>query len=562
MPSCVLVPAVLAVGRPAALTCEGLAPGSVRVDGLGSAVVGASGRARVVGTPTTEGAWALGVHQGGAVVATVEATVAPAYGPGPEWLDRTFYVLIPGKFANGDPANDVMLQAYPPTPGVTYGGGYAGGDLAGALRDADHVLGLGLNTVLLYPPFANDRGWVPDLAGTRWLASGYRVRDWTAVDENLGTAADLAALVNALHAGAMDVVVDLPLTLSGLEHPFAADPVRPAFLRPWVAGDSIAPAPMVMWRGTPDERRVDNGWGMPMVDLSVPWVADAAGDVMDALIDAGADGFRYDSVQNGPGDTWRALVARAETRRPETVHLGEVVQLVQLSWQAAYADYLAPQTVGGTGVGFDGIYDLAMTDRIQAVFAEDVDATTLADHHHLEVFFNGADAARMVGSVDLYEDPTFLDRVVDAEGSARLRGALVALFALDRVPMVFSGDELGVAYAAPDLLAYPDADPAVLDTLRALATLRRDEPALRRGVLGWLEERPDFLAWSRGDELVATFRPGPVAGWDLVDLPPGCAGLVELLTTGDGTSAVAMVGPARALVQHAAHEARVFRCSP
>ncbi len=565
--TCDLSPAVLAAGRPGVLSCAGLAPGPAEITvGAGpiAARVDAAGELVVRFTPPVEGTFVVEVRSGGAVVAALEALVAPPYGPGRDWRDRSIYVLIPHKYENADPTNDVMLDAHPPTPGVTWGGGYQGGDLLGARLELGHVASLGLDTILVYPPFRNDTEAIVDLAGTRWLAAGYRVRDWSAVDENLGTTADLLAWLNAVHAEGMDVILDLPLTLAGVEHPLVVDPLRPAFLREWVAGDSVAPAPMWLWRGTRHARGVDNGWGLPMIDLSVPRARAEVFRLLDALVDAGFDGFRYDSVQNGPGPFWRDVVARLEARRPQTAHLGEVVQLVTLSWQADNADYLAPNGQGGTGVGFDGIYDLAMTTELQAVFAEDADARGLSDHHHLEAFFKGADAARMTTSVDLYEDPTFLSRVTDGAGSERLRAALAVLFTLDRVPMVFSGAEVGVDYATPNLLDRPDLDPDVLATTRALAALRTSSEALRRGALTWLVEEPEALAFARigaAETLLVVARPGPVAGAATVPLPAGCASVTELLTTGPGTSRIAVAG-GRAVVEQAPHEVRVLRCGP
>src|SRR5208283_3232380 len=63
-----------------------------------------------------------------------------------QWLDEIFYVIIPGKFFNGDKSNDVMARRYASNK-ERFGGGYWGGDLAGVIQKLDYLSDLGVTTL-------------------------------------------------------------------------------------------------------------------------------------------------------------------------------------------------------------------------------------------------------------------------------------------------------------------------------------------------------------------------------------------------------------------------------
>src|SRR5262249_19822837 len=144
---------------------------------------------------------------------------AQTRGPQGSWTDSSVYVLIEDKFDDGDASNNYMKDEFG-LPNPAYDGGYRGGDLQGVLNRLDYLRGLNLNTILLYPPFANDQQ-----PFFQYLAGGYRVTDWRDVDRNLGTKLQLRQVVDALHSGspAFRIVVDLPIGMAGREHVWTTD---------------------------------------------------------------------------------------------------------------------------------------------------------------------------------------------------------------------------------------------------------------------------------------------------------------------------------------------------
>jgi hypothetical protein len=116
----------------------------------------------------------------------------------PKWPNEIVYVLIPSRFKDGDPSNNCMCQRYH-LPDSKYDGGFLGGDIAGIRQKVPYLKGLGVTAVLLYPMFENDEGAFPG-RNKGYLATGYRVRNYSAIDRNFGTEAEFKSMIDELHS--------------------------------------------------------------------------------------------------------------------------------------------------------------------------------------------------------------------------------------------------------------------------------------------------------------------------------------------------------------------------
>ena len=136
------------------------------------------------------------------------------------WQDEIVYVVVIQKFFNGDRQNDVMLGRFGKDRS-RFEGGFWGGDLEGVIQKLDYLTSLGVTTLLLYPVMDNDGG-----PFGKYLATGYRPRDYFRVDENFGNMATLRRLIEGAHQRGLRVILDLPLGMPGSEHPFQTDPQK------------------------------------------------------------------------------------------------------------------------------------------------------------------------------------------------------------------------------------------------------------------------------------------------------------------------------------------------
>ena len=209
--------------------------------------------------------------------------------PEPWWHSAVFYQVYPRSFAdsNGD--------------GI--------GDLPGIASRLDHLAGLGVDCLWLSPIF--------DSPGDD---GGYDVRDYRAVAADMGTLADLDALIAGCHDRGMRIILDLVVNHTSAEHPWfraaSADPAGPHgdyyFLRetpepPLDDAGRHTPPPNnwssffggSAWRAVPGAGRwalhlfadgqIDLNWDNPAVRAEVA-------DIVRWWRARGVDGFRLDVI--------------------------------------------------------------------------------------------------------------------------------------------------------------------------------------------------------------------------------------------------------------------------
>jgi glycosidase len=355
------------------------------------------------------------------------------------WEDEIVYVVIIAKFFNGDPANDFMRQRFFQER-ERYQGGYWGGDLNGVIAKLDDLTDLGVTTLLLYPVMQNDESPVG-----KFLPTGYRPKDYEHVDRNFGDNATLRALVDAAHARKLRVILDMPLAMPGFEHPFLVDPAK----RDWFAA--------------PTE------YGARRWKVENPEVADYLIAVSKRWKErSNCDGFRLDSAHLQPVSFWRRFVTELKSAPPQK----DFLLLPELT--------IVPRKIGEfvTEAGFDGAYDFsAMT--VREVFGKDEDVGKLSFiAREARQFYPSP--RTMMAPIDNYEDA--FASIAKEPKTKRTKLALTYLLMLDRVPLLYAGNELGVASREVGAAFPADRhESSFLKDVKVLIALRRREPALRRG---------------------------------------------------------------------------------
>ena len=131
------------------------------------------------------------------------------------WKNAIVYFVMTDRFANGDPANDASY-------GRTKDGGdevgtWHGGDLVGLVGKLDHVASLGADAIWLSPVVEQVHGWASGGSGDfkHYGYHGYWALDFTRLDANLGTPAELQAFVDQAHGRGIRVLLDVVLNHPG-----------------------------------------------------------------------------------------------------------------------------------------------------------------------------------------------------------------------------------------------------------------------------------------------------------------------------------------------------------
>lgn len=140
------------------------------------------------------------------------------------WENATVYFLLTDRFNNANKANDL---AYGRKADAAPLRGYMGGDLAGITKKIrEGYFGkLGVNAIWITPPVEQIHGATDEGTGKTYGFHGYWAKDFTSVDANLGTEADVRELVDTAHKHGIRVILDVVMNHTGPVT--ASDPAWP-----------------------------------------------------------------------------------------------------------------------------------------------------------------------------------------------------------------------------------------------------------------------------------------------------------------------------------------------
>lgn len=131
------------------------------------------------------------------------------FGPG-----DAIYLVVPDRFANGDPTNDNVAGLGDPAARTEHGGRH-GGDLAGIAQHLDYIAGLGF-TQLWPTPIVENRQ-------PRYSYHGYSATDLYQVDPRFGHNEDYRQLTEQARRRGLGVIMDLAPNHIGSGHWWMAD---------------------------------------------------------------------------------------------------------------------------------------------------------------------------------------------------------------------------------------------------------------------------------------------------------------------------------------------------
>lgn len=125
------------------------------------------------------------------------------------------YLIMPDRFANGDPSNDQIPMRMPYKIDREHHSARHGGDLKGISDRLDYLADLGVTAIWLNPVLEND------MEGGSY--HGYATTDYYKVDPRFGTNEEYAELIAKAHSMGMKVVMDMIFNHCGSDHPWLYD---------------------------------------------------------------------------------------------------------------------------------------------------------------------------------------------------------------------------------------------------------------------------------------------------------------------------------------------------
>jgi glycosidase len=358
------------------------------------------------------------------------ASTSPPAGATAWWRDHIFYEVFVRSFAdsNGD--------------GI--------GDLRGLIGKLDYLndgnpqtlTDLGVTALWLMPVTESPS------------YHGYDVADYKAIEKDYGTAADFKALIAAAHARGIDVIVDLVINHTSIDHPWFQDALAGGTHHDWYVWSPTDPGwPNPIGGGDPWHSAAGGfyygvfGDGMPDLNLRRPEVTAEIQRIAAFWLDEmGVDGFRLDAakhlIEDGPD---------AQTNTPET-H----------AWLAGFrdsvhADKPASLVLGevadgrfvSSGYVTDGSLDMAFDFEIGPSTATAVQigdaASLLGAEGDIATSYPAGGAGTFLSN---HDQPRIMTQL-HADASAAKEAAAV-LFTAPGVPFVYYGEELGLLGSKPD----------------------------------------------------------------------------------------------------------------
>ena len=463
-------------------------------------------------------------------------------GFGPE---DVLYLIMPDRFANGDPTNDQPSQS----PGLldrSKSRYYHGGDLRGIIQRLPYLKDLGITTLWLNPWYDNHDGlnekekYTPenklDLLRGEAIADyhGYGATDFYGVEERLGDLATLQELVEAAHALGLKVVQDQVANHVGPYHPWVSDPPTPAWFhgtaahhrentwQTWTIPDPYA---------TPELRESTlDGWFINLL----PDLNQEDPEVRRYLIQnalwwvgiTGLDGVRQDTVPYVPRTFWRDWSAALKRQYPNLNLLGEVFDgdtTKVAFYQAGRARF------DGVDSGIDSLFDFPLFYRLRETFGEGKSIKPVAEQLARDhVYENPNQLVTFVGLHDV-------DRFMNLKGAdtTGLQLALTFILTSRGIPLIYYGDEValpgggdpdnrrdfpggfpGDARDAFSASGRTPAEAAVWNRVHQVTQLRQRREALRRGRLVHLDVQEHTFAFARiheSERLLMIFNSGTQA---------------------------------------------------
>ncbi|MCF8372598.1 MAG: glycoside hydrolase family 13 protein [Bacteroidales bacterium] len=232
------------------------------------------------------------------------------------------YLLMPDRFANGNPQND-NLPGMLETTDRTNPDGRHGGDLAGIIEHLDYVKDFGATALWINPLLENNQ--------EKYSYHGYAISDFYKTDPRFGTNKDYFKLVDRCHEKGLKVIQDQVFNHCGIGHWWMKDLPQSDWVHqfPEFTRSNFRVSALVdPYASKADREKMNNGWfdkNMPdlnqdnpllatyLIQNSIWWVESAS-----------IDGIRVDTYPYPSQDMMKLWVQRIRQEYPDITLLGEV----------------------------------------------------------------------------------------------------------------------------------------------------------------------------------------------------------------------------------------------
>jgi glycosidase len=389
-------------------------------------------------------------------LATRSLTLGKFQGLAPQ---DSIYLIMPDRFANGDPTNDQPAGATS-SYDRSKPRAYHGGDLRGIRDHLPYLKDLGVTTLWLTPIVKN---------GAPQDYHGYGAVDLYSVDPHLGTLDDYRELIAAAHQQKMKIFFDVVPNHVGPLHPWVKDPPLPDWFHGTVQhhlNSSATEDPSFYGRSakTPKtndlfetlvdphapaalSRNLTDGWFFGVLpDLNTENPAVAQYLLQNAIWwteSSGLDGFRVDTFSYVPKLFWANWNGGLHTVYPFVTTVGEVFH----PDPEVTSFFVGGRRWDGIDSGITSLFDFPLCFALRDILLHDAPVGKIADILRQDGLYPHAE--NLVTFFGNHDQPRFSSGEDDSLVKLKLAYGLV--LTLRGIPELYYGDEIALPGGAdPD----------------------------------------------------------------------------------------------------------------
>ncbi|MCR5753457.1 MAG: hypothetical protein K6G30_01415 [Acetatifactor sp.] len=284
------------------------------------------------------------------------------------------------------------------------------------------------------------------------LGSYYSITDYCAVNPEFGTAEDFKALVDRAHELGFHVMLDWVANHTGWDSAWITE--HPEWYTQDEQGKIISPEGMG-WPDVADLNYENMEMRAEMINCMKYWIENY--DI---------DGFRCDYATGVPRDFWEDARVALEEVKP-------VYMLAE--------DNLVKELLDKA---FDMNYNWGLYDRLLLVAHDSKQASTIK----LFIPNNYPDGTYSLNFLDNHDKNSYERTIMGAFGPEVLPQMFALTYTIPGVPLVYSGDEIGldhaIAFTSKDPIDWESSEYDYRELLARLAEIRSNHPALYCGNYG------------------------------------------------------------------------------
>jgi len=369
-------------------------------------------------------------------------------------ISDVLYMLMPDRFANGNPKNDVIKGMEDQLCNRNEPSLRHGGDLEGLRQHLDYFTDLGVTALWLTPVLENDR---PADGGKHSTYHGYATTDYYRVDPRFGTNEEYKTLVDECHKKGLKVVMDMIFNHCGDYHPWAKG------TRVDENGKTIKDYPSKDWFNSPnyglqtsykltpvldpyaskvDMRETVDGWFVP----SMPDLNQRNPHVIKYLIQnsiwwietIGIDGIRMDTYPYADRQAMADWMKVLNKEYPNFNTVGET-WVTEPAYTAAWQK---DSKLSDINSNLKTVMDFAFFDRLSQAKNEETDDWWKGwnrIYNSLCYDYLYTDPSSVMAFIENHDTDRFLGNGKD---STALKQAYALLLTMKRIPQLYYGTEI------------------------------------------------------------------------------------------------------------------------